>query len=149
MSHIKRIWSVPSKSDCGTSMRSPRARSRGNRTSNGCALPLRFLLCRNLAHKYGAEAGYKSQTHRLDSSGQSNNVLVHGHRTYGLFGDCPLGNNLSWIITAFFFYPETAHRPLESIKAMSPAKSPSHQRTEITYQATADRDSPHRAPASE
>jgi hypothetical protein len=52
-------------------------------------------------------------------------------RTYSLFA----GLNLLWMPILFFFYPETAHRSLESIEAMFSSSSPFYTKMEAAYRA--------------
>jgi hypothetical protein len=67
------------------------------------------------------------------------NPIMFAHlesRTYFLFA----GLNLPWIPIVFFFYPETAHRSLESIEAMFSSSSPFYTKMEAAYRAVGNGD---------
>jgi MFS family permease len=67
------------------------------------------------------------------------NPIMFAHlesRTYFLFA----GLNLLWMPIVFFFYPETAHRSLESIEAMFSSSIPFYTKMEAAYRAAGNGD---------
>lgn len=67
------------------------------------------------------------------------NPIMFAHlesRSYFLFA----GLNLLWMPIVFFFYPETAHRSLESIEEMFSTNSPFYTKMEAAYRAQGNGD---------